>query len=247
MKWLGLGCLAICLAACDGSVTTGPGGTGGTGASVQTTGTGAGGGTGGVSTGGGTTGSTSSSTGTTGTGGFSPGECSTNADCPGGECVPLEAGGFLVCKFPVEEATMCGDSGLDQCCTTADCKEPGTKCLKTPITPFCGGAQMLDHNQCAKDACDDASGCQADEICAPAGALGNKVRVCIKAGCHGTVCGQESLSQCGVYKESCCGVAVGLYCLSGCKTDADCPGGYCTLDGSSNHTKCEPGAPPCPL
>ncbi len=224
---------------------------------VTTTGTGSGGGTSTSDTsststasagGATTTGSTTTSSTSTSTGSGSPAdECATDTDCPpDGTCIDLEPNGRKVCRFPIVEATQCDEPNLDGCCTTADCTGPGEKCVLTPVLPICAGIVQQPHNVCAADGCATDADCKGDEICAPAGTLGAKVAFCLHAQCHGTICGQESIADCAVIRDPCCGAPMGLYCAYGCLTNADCPDGYCSVDPDTLQTKCYPGVAPCP-
>jgi hypothetical protein len=235
--------LTIAAAGCGNEVTTtGPGGSGGDASTSGTTSASTSS-AGGASTTASTTTSTTSSTGS----GSAADECTTNADCPpDGTCIELEPGGRLVCQYPVVEATTCTEPGLDACCTTADCMGPGEKCLGTPLLQFCAGIVQQPHNECAADQCASNADCAADEICAPAGTLGGKIAFCLRAQCHGTICGQESITDCAVLHDPCCGAPVGLYCVGECLTNADCTDGYCSLDPDTQRSKCFPGAAPCP-
>lgn len=226
------------------------------GCSGQVVGTGGAGGTAGTTTGATTVGSTNSSSSSTssaststGTGGTGPGgECSTAADCPpDGQCVELIPGGYRVCQFPVVSATTCSHPGLDDCCSDADCTGAGERCLPGPPVPSCGGIVPAPHNYCAKDQCTTNAQCNADEICAPAGALHNLVRSCIHAACLTPFCGLESLQPCAPIKSPCCQATQGLACAGACRTDADCPGGYCDLSTQDpTHSACKQGSPICP-
>ena len=227
----------LVLAACSNDVTTtGSGGGTQTGSSTQATS---------ATT---ATGSSSTSSGAGGGAGQAPGECKTNADCPpDGSCIELLLGGYRVCQYPVVEATSCTDPSSDQCCKTAECGV-GEKCVFGPFPGSCGGAFQLPHNQCVKDACAGPADCQANEICAPAGTLANKVRVCIPAPCSSAQCptSQENIGWCVAVKNPCCEATLGLHCAKGCVTDIDCPGGYCDVDGNTGFTVCTPGVPACP-
>jgi hypothetical protein len=165
-------------------------------------------------------------------------ECDSDGDCPGSTCIDLH-GGYRVCQYPVIEATGCS-SPDDGCCTTSDCGT-GEKCLETPLTSFCAGIQPQPINVCAADSCGMAGDCGTDEFCAPAGTVGNKIAVCMKAACSG-VCGQESLSPCALVREPCCSTPIGFMCIpnDGCQSNADCAMGYCEAG------TCTDGSPICP-
>jgi hypothetical protein len=241
-KLFGLGA-AFVLLGCGTDVTTT---TGGGGESSTTTTTDNTGGNAATTSAGGS-GPTSSSTTASGQGGGGiHGECATNADCPdNGECVDLEPGGNKVCKYPVQEATMCTEGDPDECCNSTEC-DLDTKCYPFPLSPHCGGAQPQPHNVCAKDQCASNNDCPDDGVCVPAGALGFKVATCIPAACHGTICGQESITDCVIAHHPCCGNAIGLACVGECATNADCPDGYCDISQDTFRLECFPGGPPCP-
>ncbi|MFO0551407.1 MAG: hypothetical protein U0271_23655 [Polyangiaceae bacterium] len=227
--------LALVVAAC------GDDGTGGSGAGA----TGAGGHGGGATGGGGVGGAGGSvqggAGGTGGSGGsvdpYDLSECGDDTDCPGGTCVAINAG-YRVCQLPVVEATMCSKSGLDECCSTAECINGGV-CVAGPAFPFCGGAVPDMHNVCAIDQCANNADCGDQAVCVPPGTVGNKARMCVYAECFAT-CGQKSLRACALVRDSCCGAPDGFFCINDCHVDADCPGGYCQAG------TCMPGGPACP-
>ncbi len=230
--WLGY-MIAFPLAACGGTVST----TGSGGATMSN----------GATTSSGTITASSSSSGAGGSAN-PPGECKQNSDCPpDGTCVELIAGGYRVCQFPTVEATVCTAQGQDECCSTADCTKPGDKCIFGPFPGSCGGALMLPRNQCVKDLCAAPADCKTDEICAPAGTLGSKVRVCLAAPCKQATCltSQENVGWCAAIKSPCCAAPLGVFCAKGCLTDVDCPNGYCDVD-PQGLTVCKPGGPICP-
>lgn len=171
------------------------------------------------------------------------GDCETNADCPpDGSCIELSPGSYRVCQYPIVEATSC-PSKLDICCSSLDCEGVGASCLLTPITAFCAGIKQQPHNECASDQCVSDDDCGQDQICAPAGTLGNQIRVCLTATCEGQCAGGVP---CAVIRNPCCGAALGLFCAPGCLTDADCPDGYCDVDPGTQESICVDGAPICP-
>lgn len=233
-------CLLVLLVGCgdDG----GPGGTGGGGAGGPS----GGGPVGGAPNGGAPSGGNGGNGGEVngGAGGEAAlGDCETNADCPpDGSCIELTPGGYRVCQYPVVEATSC-TTKIDLCCNSLDCEGVGESCLVTPITPFCGGVQQQPHNECAADQCATDADCDTDEICAPAGTLGSQIRVCLTTACQG---GCAPGVPCAVIRNPCCGAPLGLFCASGCLTDADCPGGYCDVDQETQESVCRDGAPLCP-
>jgi len=171
------------------------------------------------------------------------GDCDTDADCPpDGSCIELSPGSYRVCQYSAVEATSC-TSKSDICCNSLDCEGVGESCLLTPITAFCAGVQQKPHNQCASDQCASDADCEKDQICAPAGTLGNQIRVCLTATCTGQCAGGVP---CAVIRNPCCGAPLGLFCAPGCLIDADCPGGYCDVDPETQESVCVDGAPVCP-
>lgn len=221
-----------------GTGAGGSGGSGGSGAGGSGAGPAGGGGAGASAAGGGGAGA-SGGGGAGGEGGnaLDLSECDSNADCPNGTCVNLN-GSYRVCQFPPVPATDCSGSKLDTCCSADDCPRE-QDCFATPITPFCGGIKLEPHNECAGDQCQADADCGDASICAPAGTVGNKVKMCLAAACTG-ICGQESLSPCALMRDPCCGNPVGFYCAFECHTDEECPDGYCNLG------TCETGVPACP-
>ena len=147
---------------------------------------------------------------------------------------------------PPVETSACNEPDFDECCTTADCTKG--KCFGTPVIPFCGGAQPVDHNGCAEDQCAADSDCGADAFCAAIPMLGRKVRACIPASCrHDSDCTAAAGGICAPVNNPCCGEAAGLFCVypsDGCRTDADCVTGYC--QPGVDRAKCEGGGPICP-
>jgi len=243
------------LGACGSEVkTTGGGGSGATSTGgTTTTSTSTGGNTGGTST------TSTSGTGNTGAVGGSggsggsalpTGDCVGPQDCGGAACVAITPGGWRSCADPPVEATQCQNPSWDQCCSTADCIGGTGICLVEPIVPFCGGAMPEPYNVCATDECTDDSACKGpgyDGICLPAPMLGRKVRSCLSVPCHvNSDCTAEAGGYCAPVDDPCCYAPSGLYCVypSGCRTDADCPGGYC--EPSSAGAQCKPGGPVCP-
>lgn len=175
------------------------------------------------------------------------GDCDVDADCPGGTCVALTPGGYRVCRTPPVEATTCGEPGIDQCCTSADCTTGA--CYLGPIVRSCGGAVRLPFNECASDMCADDGDCGTDQICAPAGTFA-PVAYCVAGSCHHDAdCTAEAGGECVVARDPCCSIPTGLVCAyasDGCRTSADCTMGYCTNDGV--RARCvNDGGPFCPL
>lgn len=247
--------VAMLAIGCDGNGGGGTGGAGGNGKGGGGNGAGAGGtgaaggGTGAGEQGGGGSGTGAGSQGGGGGGtGKNSGDCDTDADCGGGQCVEISPGGFRVCKATFEEAMNCVSMDFDQCCQTSDC-DPGFTCFPWPATPYCGGAAPIEHNECMKDQCTSDAECGGG-ICAPTGTMANKVRVCVQASCKlDTDCTAENGGICPVVYGSCCQEPVGLFCVypgNGCRKNSDCgPNEICLVkpDGTA---RCEVGEPLCP-
>jgi hypothetical protein len=246
--------IASALFACGTTVTEQNGAGGASGAS-----TGAGPatstGTGPSTTSGATTSSSStSSTGAGGGGGGrNSGDCNTDADCSGGTCVELTPGGFRTCEHTPQEATTCMPPDMDQCCDSAQCPMGG-KCFY--VHGSCGGPAMVPGNQCENDQCHTDADCLPEDpsavgICAPAGTFGFDVRTCLVGSCKlDRDCKAEAGGKCEPIADPCCGAyARGLFCVypDGCRTNNDCPGGYCEADVQSGRGVCKPGSPPCPV
>jgi hypothetical protein len=179
--------------------------------------------------------------------GVGSGDCDSDADCPGSACVEVTPGGYRVCRVDAPEANQCTNPSLDECCSTVDCASGA--CHVTPVIPFCGGVMQEPHNVCVADQCADDDVCGAGMICVPAGTLGRKVRACAPAACKlDADCGAEQDGVCAPVTEPCCSFDAGLYCVypsDGCRSNADCPGGYCEIT-SEGRTQCAMGAPICP-
>lgn len=182
----------------------------------------------------------------TGGGSANSGDCETSADCGGEACVEVTPGGYRVCQVTYPEATSCDDPA-DTCCDTSECASGA--CFETPIVPFCGGVQPQVMNVCVADQCDSDDVCGPNTICTPAGTLDRKVRACATAMCKvDSDCGAEAGGVCAPVTDPCCGFAAGLYCVypsDGCRSNQDCPGGYCELT-AEGRTRCATGGPLCP-
>jgi hypothetical protein len=225
------------VSACGGNVVhgTGASGTGGAGGTGTTT----------------TTGTTTSTTTV-----ISRGDCTSDAQCGNGQCVELTPGGYKVCTHFPPEATMCtGGTGpmVDQCCTSADCKNGG-KCYSTTNLPFCGGPAVQVYNMCVTDQCTDDASCTgsgANRICVPAGSVGSPARSCFTAYCHTDAeCTAQPGGACVVVRASCCNLPAGLGCVypGGCTKDEDCgQGNSCHLDAATGTGKCAAGPAICPV
>jgi hypothetical protein len=174
------------------------------------------------------------------------GDCATDADCPGGHCIPIVPGGFHVCAYPPVEATSCDPShGVDQCCSTAECAT-GT-CYLSPMS-HCGGLIRLPQNECMTDECQTDADCGTDQACVPAGTIG-PVKTCIDASCHTDAdCTDEAGGHCVLSGNPCCHVFDTLVCTypsDGCRASSDCaPGDHCELD--SGRARCVGGGMICP-
>ena len=247
-------CLAFTLvvAGCGSEVVTGTGGSGGSGgdgpSAATSTGTDA------TSTGSVGTSSGSEASTSTGSGG-SPGDCATNDDCPGGQCVEIVPGGFRVCVTLPPEATQCDPSHTqDQCCTSADCAaQGGGRCYDSQSIPYCGGAFPAPQNVCFVDFCTEDSECfggtTGETICAPTGVAGFPGRSCLMTFCRAdSDCTAQPGGICAPVQEACCGLVAGLACVypDGCRSNADCATGGCVLDTVKGIGRCEPNGVPCP-
>jgi hypothetical protein len=217
-----------------------------TGTTLMTTSTGAGGSSASSTS---TGGASSASSGAGGVDAGPPGgDCQSDADCPGGHCVAITPGGFLVCQIPPQQATVC-QSPLDQCCATMPCPG-GAPCEVGPLVPLCAGTVPAPHNQCAVDQCATDADCLAGQICGLAGALGRAIRACIPAACRVNAdCTAQPGGECEPVNEPCCNTVAGLYCVypgGGCRRTSDCPAmEYCQITGDA--ALCQGGTPVCPL
>lgn len=254
-------------AGCGSSV--GPTGAGGAGTTSSASATGATTGSGGAGTGtgtgsggsGGSSGSTASASGpgssttgaatSSGAGGgpTGAGDCSADAQCPGSKCVAIFPGGFLVCADKLVEATTCSQPGLDACCGNIMPCPGGQHCYAGPLDPYCGGVQMLPHNECAMDQCASDASCGADSACLVAGVLGRKERACFPAPCkHDDECVDAAGGACAPVADPCCGQATTLYCVypGDCRSNAECGNGYCVIDPAKKRAACVATPPLCP-
>jgi hypothetical protein len=206
---------------------------GGTGASGGSAGAGAVGGTGGAL--GGASGAAGQS-GAAGSGGGTAIDytnCKTSDECPGGSCQPLiatvagyqKASPIGACTYPIEEATACLGSPLDECCISADCTSG--KCVKFPPNPECPDpSPPTPHNVCTQNNC----ACSyTTSYCIPAGAWGYKESACLQGHCwqDSTCEGYEPGSKCLPVFDP-CGKALAIACVPpviGCQRQSDCPAG----------------------
>lgn len=215
---------------------TSTGGTTGTSGTTSTSGT---------ST---STGTTSSSS-TSGTTGRNSGDCQSSADCYGQPCLEVTPGGYRQCQRPTNPPEPCTTSGYDQCCPDGSVTCPNSEaCVLGPLQPYCGGVMMQPGNVCAVDQCQSDADCGSSSICAPAGTLGVQVKACVYAACKTDAdCTAHSGGSCAPVADACCGTVYSLHCVypGGCRSNADCPGGYCATNGQS--TSCQSGSPACPL
>jgi hypothetical protein len=85
-------------------------------------------------------------------------------------------------------------------------------------------------------------------ICLPGGVLGTLGPGCIYRFCSADAdCTAEAGGRCELAFYPCNGVPYGLVCsypFDGCQTNADCPGGYCSIE-AENRATCATGQPKC--
>lgn len=175
-----------------------------------------------------------------------PGDCASDADCPGGRCVPITVGGYAVCSIIPPEATSCMTPGADECCTTNDCP-PAEKCYPPGAMAHCG-LPGVPGNTCSVDECVNDDNCAhtgAPSICAPAGAWGQPARTCLTAYCKtNEECTAEPGGLCTTVENTCCKVPIALACVypGGCHKASDCPdaggGASCALDMQTGRGVC---------
>lgn len=268
LRWMAASLLVVLAGACGGKsdsegngamagssgtgATAGAAGSSATGGSSGSGGTGAG--TGGSSGSGAAAGSAGSS-GTAGAAGAThTGECSSDADCPGGTCkpVPNQPGGFWTCVYPAPEPTTVPSSNPseDECTTSAQC-DPGCGCfLVEEVYP----GLVEPHNRCQCDQCETDDDC-ADpdaEVCVPAGAFGLPKNLCVAAECKvDSDCANGTGGRCVAYRDVCSaldpGPLVGKYCHyeeDPCDGDADCSESRCIPSFSGEGFVCN-DMPPC--
>lgn len=167
------------------------------------------------------------------------GDCHSDADCPGGHCVPLVPGGFHVCQYVPVPVTSCDPSGpvhgSDQCCTTADCSADGGAggtCYLQPALD-CRSLHRLPQNECMVDECQNDNDCinadpanpDPNQACVAGGTIGS-VRSCITAYCHTDAdCTAETGGHCVLTGNTCCHQMNQLACTypsDGCRANVDC-------------------------
>lgn len=184
-----------------------------------------------------------------GAGGTAPqaGDCKTDAECNGGTCVEVTAGGYKICLSAPLEALSCtpGTPVPDECCTSADCASG--KCYDNSQLPYCGGPFPAPYNTCVSDACQGDADCGAQQICAPAGAWHHPNRFCVAAYCRTNA--DCPGGACLPITEICCGTPQGFACVypGGCSKDEDCgPSGesHCAIEDGKG--QCVPGVVGCP-
>jgi hypothetical protein len=86
-------------------------------------------------------------------------------------------------------------------------------------------------------------------ICLPGGILGTYGPGCIYRACTADGdCTAEAGGRCELGFDPCSGLPYGLVCSypsDGCRTNADCTGGYCSLATTTGRARCVPGQPKC--
>ncbi len=183
------------------------------------------------------------------------GDCTSDANCPGGHCVALVPGGFHVCQFAPVPVTSCDPGGPthgpDECCNTTDCSADGgaggTCYLNPPLD--CHSLHRLPQNECMTDECQNDNDCidasgdppDPDLACVAAGTIGS-VRTCITAYCHTDAdCTAEAGGHCVLTGNTCCHEMNTLACAyasDGCRADVDCASNHCVIDSSSGRVAC---------
>jgi hypothetical protein len=169
------------------------------------------------------------------------GGCESDGDCPAGAtCARFGASGPGACVTPSAQVTSCtGSNPRNQCCATADCA--AGSCFSVTSQPVqCSSTAGVDgYNACVADACAGDADCAAQQLCTPLGY--GLARTCIDAGCRSDAdCSAESGGACVLLELGCCEPRIGgntlrktqlacAYPSNGCQTDADCPGGSCTV------------------
>lgn len=226
------------------SAATGNGGSGGSSATTASAG-----GAGSSTTASSTSGASSSAGSGSGGAPSGSGDCSADAQCPGSKCVAIFPGGFRVCADVLVEATTCSQPDFDACCGSTMPCPGGQHCYAGPLDPFCGGVQMLPHNECAMDQCASDAACGPESACLVAGVLGRKERACFPAPCkHDDECVDVAGGACAPVADPCCGQATTLYCIypGDCRSNADCGNGYCAIDPATKRAACTATPPLCP-
>jgi hypothetical protein len=192
---------------------------------------------------------------------------------PNGTCVELTPGGFRTCQTPPTPSTQCdipsqggggggtggdgsgGGGPLDECCNNG-VEELGCDgddlCVRTPLVVQCGAPEEPPHNVCIEgdEGCNSNAECAnqgAPGFCLPPGTFGNIARACVRLSCAvDSECTAQAGGRCVPVEEPCCGAIRGLFCTyegSGCRSNADCPGGWCDVNGGV--AACVSGSPPC--
>ncbi len=162
-------------------------------------------------------------------GGVTPGDCKTDANCNGGQCLELTPGGYRVCASTPLEVTSCGSQDPqpfpNECCQSSECAEG--ICVAGPGPTYCGGPAIEPYNYCAVDACQSSADCDAvpNGVCFPAGSYGFPAATCVAGGCQVDAdCKEEADGRCLLHQDQCCG-SPSLVCVyaDGCVKNADCP------------------------
>jgi hypothetical protein len=235
----------VALVACSGTVLT----------SATSTST-SGGGSTSTSSAGGTTAIVTSATSTAasssaGGGSTSGGDCTSDADCPGGTCVALTPGGWKVCAVPQPEVTACNGGPADQCCSSSQCMGNNAGCYSSYVE--CGGAPPIPGNVCTSDQCEADTDCSSfgPAICTPANVFGVPNRMCLPAYCHTNAdCVLKAGGVCRPVDRMCCSIPEGLACVypGDCTTFNDCtnPEDACGIDPGTGESVCvhDEGCPP---
>lgn len=238
IRWVGVLCAALSVAACGGGDGSGLG-TGGTGGTAGVGGAGASGGNGGNG----------------GNGGSVGGPCESSDDCASGVCDEI-AGECVECLFQT-------DCGADQRCTDKHCVADtqcvnSLDCVDAPTGPICdpatstceecvepsdcdGTADCVDHRCVAFTSCTNSLDCDAGQVCDPTlercvecieSADCDEGETCVASECK-TLVGCQSDNQCTPLGQLCdktLGVCVDCLKNSDCPAAYHCSGGGCALD-----------------
>ncbi len=179
-------------------------------------------------------------------------DCEDAEDCPGGDCVDLPGSDFRACKFPVVEATECGDQEVDDCCSSVDCQGDDV-CVELPDVPYCGGVPPLEHNVCvpSDDTCNSLDCGKSGDTCIPPGVYGYSRGACAARACTGDDdCGDEAGGRCVPVFNPCCGAVSGFFCAypsDGCRDQADCDvDRHCEGHPDTGRASCVDGPAECP-
>lgn len=185
------------------------------------------------------------------------GDCTSDADCGDGVCLPINGveGGWKSCQSQPFEAEFCPEPGgafESECCNSTECNGgAGSICVRGPLF-YCGGAFPGEYNLCVTPTCTTNSDCAIANFCLDGGFYGEPAALCAPEGCatHAD-CTDGPGGQCRPFFTECGNRFDGLHCTyddSACRSSADCPPAegfpqVCQWDIGAGESVCVPSIP----